>query len=729
MSLANALEYAARGWRVFPLHSVADGRCSCGLRDCRDAGKHPRTEHGLHDACLDPSRITWWFAKWPDANLGIAAGATSGLVVLDIDPRHDGDESLAELQRRHGNLPATAEVLTGGGGRHLYFAHPGDGARLRNRAGLAGLAGLDVRGDGGYVVAPPSLHASGQRYAWAQSSDPTRIALAPLPSRLTTLISERSPDGRGPETTGRIRAGERNGTLASLAGTMRRRGMTEEAITAALLEENRTRCDPPLADDEVRAIAASVGRYAPGRQDKPADEAPATELGNAERLVAQHGDKLRYCPATRIWHEWDGRRWAPDDTAAIERLAKETVRSIYGEAEAAADEARRKKLAAHAVGSERATKIEAMITLARSDKQIVVRPADLDADPYVLNVLNGTVNLQSGEIRPHCRQDLITKLAPVRYEPDARSSRWDQFLFEVTGADADELRFLQKAAGYSLTGSTAEEQIFFVVGPAASGKTTFMEALKGATGDYHAVADFETFLAKREGGIRNDIARLVGKRLVVGVEVDRGRRLAEASLKVMVGGDTITARPLYREFFEFRPQFKLWLVANDRPRVSDDDAMWRRIRVIPFEHPVPKERRDPALKAALRDDPDERTAVLAWAVRGCLLWQQEGLGTAPAIERATAAYRQEMDEVEVFIDERCALEPAATATAGELYAAYVAFARAAGDRAMSRQAFGRRLGARGLEDAKGAHGMRIRRGIRLLEQQTLYGGEHDEVPT
>lgn len=259
----SAVGHARLGWAVFPVHSALDGRCSCGSMACARAGKHPRTQHGLLEASTDPAHIRSWFARWPDANIAIATGSASGLVVLDVDLGHGGYESLEELERRHGRLPATVMALTGGGGRHLYFVHPRNGLLLRNRTRLGGLSGLDARGDGGYVVAPPSRHATGKRYAWDRSSRPSEIPLAPLPSWLTTLISERSPEPQIAPTPGRIREGERNNQLASLAGTMRRRGMGEAAITAALLQENLSSCDPPLAEGEVHGIAASIARYAP----------------------------------------------------------------------------------------------------------------------------------------------------------------------------------------------------------------------------------------------------------------------------------------------------------------------------------------------------------------------------------------------------------------------------------------------------------------------------------
>lgn len=272
--------------------------------------------------------------------------------------------------------------------------------------------------------------------------------------------------------------------------------------------------------------------------------------------------------------------------------------------------------------------------------------------------------------------------------------------------------------------------LFLIHGPTAAGKSTLVEALKAALGDYSATADFDTFLARREGGPRNDIARLAGRRLVASIEMEEGRRLAEGLVKMLTGGDTVSARFLYREAFEFRPSAKLWLVANTKPRVSDDDAaIWRRIRLIPFEHTVPPEERDPSVKDRLRDPAIGGPAVLAWAVRGCLAWQCDGLRAPERIARATSAYREEMDPLAAFLDERCVLEGDASVPAGELYQAYVAWARESGERrVLTSNDVGRRLTDRGLP-AERTTRERLRRGIRLRTAEPLLPARSSpEVP-
>ena len=254
--LQAALAYTQRGWQVLPL---------------QPGGKAPLGKlvpHGLRDATTDQKQISQWWEEEPQANVGIRTGIESDLVVLDIDPQHEGEEHLLELEKQYGKLPDTVTVLTGGGGQHLYFSHPGPNVHIKSRVGIQGFRGVDVRGDGGYVAAPPSLHKSGRLYAWEVSSHPEDVALAPFPEFLHAGLSRKTtplPDSCKALEPGlkRYSEGERNVGLTSLAGSMRHRGMGEEAILAALRIENGKRCDPPLSDEEVCQIAKSVARYVP----------------------------------------------------------------------------------------------------------------------------------------------------------------------------------------------------------------------------------------------------------------------------------------------------------------------------------------------------------------------------------------------------------------------------------------------------------------------------------
>jgi hypothetical protein len=296
-----ALAYAKLGWPVFPLFEIDTLlRCTCNKKSCK-RGKHPRTRNGLNNATRDPEVIRAWWEKWPSANVGILTGRESGLVVLDVDPDHDGDESLAMLEEYNGSLPLTCTSLTGGGGRHFLFAHPGD-RDVRCTTKLGGYSGIDLRGDGGYIVAPPSNHESGSLYRWQEGQTPRGEPLAPLPSWVISLRDDSQPTTEAtPLGNDCIPDGERNSTLTSLAGSMRHRGMTPGAIEAALLEDNRTRCQPSLSDSEVRGIAKSIGQYPAGVSTSAKDRSSAAPVrrANLVRLSDVEPEEVSF-----LWHPY-----------------------------------------------------------------------------------------------------------------------------------------------------------------------------------------------------------------------------------------------------------------------------------------------------------------------------------------------------------------------------------------------------------------------------------------
>lgn len=269
-----AVRYAKAGWPVFPLHSAGPDGCTCGDPDCSNSAKHPRTAHGFKDATTHTHIVRKWWKKWPNANIGIATGTASGVVVLDIDSRHDGFASLRDLERRYGRLPKSHKVRTGGGGQHHYLRHRG--IPIKSKSGIA--PGVDVRGDGGYIVAPPSRHASGKRYEWLGVEQPDLSLLPDIPKWLLRLMTKRVGESSKKIAAHVIPERERNTSLTSLAGAMRRRGATKGSILAALRKENRKRCKPPLNDKEVRGIAASVSKYAPAGEDEGGRKSVATKL-------------------------------------------------------------------------------------------------------------------------------------------------------------------------------------------------------------------------------------------------------------------------------------------------------------------------------------------------------------------------------------------------------------------------------------------------------------------
>lgn len=455
---------------------------------------------------------------------------------------------------------------------------------------------------------------------------------------------------------------------------------------SALAEGQPTAEPPAWLDGEEVPSSAGVGQW---------DREHYTDLGNARRLVRLHGQDLRYCYPWGAWLVWDGMRWAVDDSGEAARRAKRTVKGMYAEAADLPDDDG-KNLAKHAIKCESAQRIAAMLTMAQSEEGIPVRPRDMDGDPWRLNVANGTLDLRSGELRPHDRRDLLTKLAPVMYDPAAQCPTWEAFLLRVMGNDAELIGFLQRVAGYALTGDTSEQVLFLLHGTGANGKSTFLETLRALAGEEYALQIRPEALMIRNGEtVPNDIARLKGARLVSARETEEGKRMAEALVKELTGGDTITARFLRQEYFDFRPEFKLFLAANHKPVIRGTDyAVWRRIKLIPFTVTIPPEEQDKALGRKLLA---ELPGILAWAVRGCLAWQRDGLKVPPAVEAATTAYKLESDTLAAFLAECTTQDPQGETQASLLYAAYKTWCDDNSEKPMTGTLFGRRLGERGID--------------------------------
>lgn len=424
-----------------------------------------------------------------------------------------------------------------------------------------------------------------------------------------------------------------------------------------------------------------------------------TDLGNAERLVQRHGQDLHYVYAWKKWLVWDGKRWRPDETGEVERMAKATVRAIYQEAADDLDPDNRPKVAAWAKASEHHSRIKAMIELAKSEPGVAVLPSELDTNPMELNLLNGTLHLGAKALFEHRRDSLITKLAPVEWNPEAKSETWDDFLRQILPDEPDR-SYLQRIIGYALTGDVREQTLFVFFGFGSNGKSTVMEAVRSMLGDYAQQASSELFLVKRPGAIPTDVARLQGARFVTASETEDGSRLAEAQIKQLTGGDRVTARRLYADPTEFDPTHKLFLTTNHKPQVrGNDEAMWRRIRLFPFSVTIKDADRDDALPATLRR-PHILAAILRWAVEGCDEWQRIGLGTSPNVVKATAEYREESDVFGQFIEDVCSVGLDHRVRTGDLYDAYKDWAKENGYAPMTAKSFGLKLKERFFEPCK-----------------------------
>lgn len=468
------------------------------------------------------------------------------------------------------------------------------------------------------------------------------------------------------------------------------------------------------------ALADAAPIWTPTAEAPPAincasDDAPADgDVRLGREFAAAFAERVRYCPDLESWFVWDGRRWGRDAVHEAERLMQNLARDRLAAAGNLGDVKIREGEARFWLGAMRRNRIEAGLWTARSDPRLIVRLTDLDADPWALNANNGTVNLKTGCLRHHAPADLITRLCPTVYDPRADQGTWNRFLSRVM--PDDRLRsFLQRAVGYSVTGLGGEEVLFFVCGPTASGKSTFVSAIRAAVGDYGASANFESFLVSRNvGGPRSDLVRLAGRRFVASVECEEAGHLAGGLLKWISGQDPLCVRSLYETEVEYLPVFKLWLVSNHRPRAADDDsALWRRLLLVPFEVSIPEGERDPEVKRGLSDPAVGGPVVLAWALEGCRRWQEQGLKAPDPVLAATRAWRAENDPLADWLNERTLLDPAAETIFADLNRDYRSWAEAVGLRPISGKKLGGRLQSLGCQARSGAGGRRVYVGICL----------------
>ncbi|MBN98160.1 MAG: hypothetical protein CME16_02755 [Gemmatimonadetes bacterium] len=679
-----AIEYAKRGFPVLPL---------------RPGSKAPATMHGKNDASTDAEQVTRWFQPDSSYNVGILTGEKSCLIVVDIDPRNDGDSSFERLERTYGKLPDTMSARTGGGGRHLYYNVPAGTQGLRDRPNVASYNGVDLKA-GGYVVAAPSIHESGNAYCWDSEAE-----VADAPGWLIDLAcGQQRIKPAETRFCGPVQEGSRNDSLFRMACGLVARGLSDEAIKAAVLAENEARCVPPLDIDEVERIVQSVKRYERG------SEHPDTELGNARRLVDKLDGNARYETAAKTWFVWDGRCWQRDIEGHVARQAKQVVDELLSTAKLSNDPETIKRRVNFAHKSQSSPRISGMIELAKTEPGIPISFSAFDRQPHLLNVANGMIDLRSGELLPHDREAFATHIIDTEYAPEAACPIFDRFVDDILVHDKELAEYVQRAAGYTATGETREQCLFFLIGEGANGKSTLLNTLREVLGPYGKHTPTETLVAKT-GAASNDLARLAGSRLVTASEANADQRLADGLLKQITGDEPIVARFLFKEFIEFRPTFKVWLATNQLPHVNgNDSAIWRRLRIIPFNRNFTVEEQDRELGHRLEA---EKPGILAWLVRGAMDWYENGLQTPKAVAEATAGYRSEMDTVGQFIEERCEAVSNAAISSSSLYETYRKHCNDTGRSPVSQTMFGRTLSGKGFRAEKRGGGIKYRLGLKL----------------
>jgi P4 family phage/plasmid primase-like protien len=700
------LAIARRGWSVFPVYEITrKGKCACRKRR-NDAGhkpgKHPRTRRGVKDATTSEETIRSWVARWPRTNIGIATGAPSGFIVLDIDPRNGSADSLAALTEKYGPLPATVQVRTGSGGRHLYFAHPAD-RKVANRTNLGGFRGLDLKGDGGYVVAPSSNHVSGGSYEWVPGHGPDDVPLAPYPGFLLDLAGTNGGKGpvsykaipwdgtlpdqvrdvidRDPHVRARFQRDSKglsdrsdSGVDQSLASLLARNGVPAADIEGGIRASRAAaglgaRPDTYYRATVGKALAAAKAPAAPSVAANPNPAQFFTPRGRfiverAARLVQRRGH-VRSGIDGRLYRYVNG-VYRPDGESFAQVQTRELLRDRWTK--------------------HRGTEVVAWLQ--------AFEPT-LSATPPLdeLNVANGILNWRTVELRPHTPEFLSTIQLPVAWAPEAQCPRIDQFLREVLPGDA--IEFIFEVIGLALYAANPMRVAILLHGPGRNGKSVLLSVITGLLGEENVSS--VPLQALSENRFRP--AELFGKLANICGDLDARAVKQTDVLKQITGGDMIQAERKYGHPFQFKSFALPLFSANEPPMSADQSQAWfDRWIVIPMDRRIPDNEQDTGLPAKLTTK-EELEGMLQRSVAGLRRLMERGrFELPPSVQRACAQYREGLDTIAAFLAEECSVEETAWTSRPQLHAAYRRWCRETDRPPVSAQRFNdelpKRLGSR-----------------------------------
>lgn len=665
-----ALYYAELGLAVFPL----------AYRN-----KVPAIEGGCKAATTEKSKIERWWNQNPRYNIGIATGNKSnGLVVIDLDVDKnkgiDGYEVLRDWQNKHGELPETWQSITGRGGYHYFYK---DTITHSNKVGL--YEGVDIRGEGGYIVAPPSVHPNGNTYEWEQEPKEYEIAQVDdivndfFKGEKQRIDSEHKTNFRVPEL---IPEGKRVDTIVRLIASLRTKGLDDDAIKAAVRVENEKRCNPPLKEKELeKAVFPALKRdwqvnspyynnfNAMNENDNKyvnevlkklnelnaVERFPMNDRGSADLFATIFKNVSRYNPTKKDWMYYDKTRWTADTEGMrakrnAKMLADVLVR--YSVTASLPDD-KRQSYIKYAAGMMNYRNRNVMITDAKDLN--FFENTELDKDDFLINCRNCVLDLSEDQpkVLEHNADLLLSKICNASYNPAATCTLWEKTVNEIMQGDTAKIKYLQKMSGRFLTGDTSEEEFYIFFGATTrNGKSTITEILLYLLGDYATTISPESLAIKANKDSRTaspDIAKLAGTRLVVASEPPR-RMLFDSSLvKTLTGRDTVSARFLHENEFQFKPKFKLILNSNYLPVISDKTVFSsNRVKVVPFERHFTEKEQNKHLKEQLQQEID---GILNWCIQGLSLYRKEGLEPPTAVQIATHEYSEDSDKIGKFISE------------------------------------------------------------------------------
>lgn len=755
-NLEAALQYAGFGFEVFPVNP-----------DTKQSHKSEKYSGSKWGKTSDPDQIKKDWDKWPDANVGIATGKASGIWVIDLDVKDGGlgvwDELVGDQP-----LPLTVTVETPSGGRHYWFNWPEDGGIFNTVRKLG--PGVDVRGQDGIVVAPPSVKAGKGRYAFADGLSPDEVEIAKAPEWLLEKVRNASRKNRQSGTPtaktaneiglvaqasakhkignraadqirrlGLVKEGERNDTLNRVGFTLG--GLAHHLAAEEVLRELLEAVGG--WDDPEKTLETAERSFRDG-EEKPIP----LDLG-VDDLLLSHEDLAEYAMQTTLgknyinvfewgWHEWSDHTWKAVDDRVVEGEVASHLRAICNEVDlVAAAEAERARANAQSGNNSGARSPGKVLLKAKSHRNALgsvhydravaqklgakngTSASGFNADPLLLGTPGGVVDLRTGKLRPGRRDDLIsrnTAVVPSFETPE----RWLQFLDEAFPGQPEMIEFLQRLSGCALTGLTRDEKIFFLYGTGRNGKGVFMETLLFVLGDYSAKASADVFLSNvKAENTQNDLANMDGARLVWGDEIPVGRKWDTAMIKNLTGGDTIVAKRLYKDKYSFKPQANIFIAGNTKPGISGVDvAIRERLVLVPFDQTFDKDKADPKLKGYLANR--EASTILGWQIEGARKYLKDGLAIPEAIRKASAEYLDSEDALMQFVEDCCVVEEGAFIASNALYPAYKEWAEEQGLRVLGQRTLTSMLGERGFQSGKqgggkrGVHGLRLKSGDEVL---------------
>jgi len=673
-----ALDYAARGWHVFPIEPNHKGE---KVPD----PSHPKGKRGTHllahghlEASSDPAQVRRWWMRYPDANIGLYLAA-SGLVAVDADlykPECQWGPFSEGL-----DLPDTLMQRSARGGIHYIFrAAPGEEFRDE----IAGCAGVDVKHKGYILLEPSQFEGGGYRFDNDEEPAPAPLWVPRKAARATK------------PTQGTASAQDRAKVLTALEAAQNTLGREDWVRLCLGLKGN-------LGDVARDGWLAFSGRYVgdqvPDEADRVWDSAkpdgsvglgtvlhllkqsggPSASIGQDDEVDLSH-DALARDLGERSWDEnakhvamwgqwlfWDGHRWTRDQALQHMTRARAYLRkraediTKWAEKKAEGLDPREAQRLEGWVKSEARTlrsanTVAAVTGLARSNSASVAAPTAFDANSWLLGTPGGTVDLKTGELRLAKREDMITRLtsvAPAKGQP----TRWIEFLHEIFDGDRELIDFVQRAAGYALTGETREHKLLFFYGTGRNGKSVFLNILVHILNEYARRAHATTFLNTHGEKHPTDLAGLQGARLVVGSELPKGKSWDESAIKDLTGGDVVTARFMRGDFFDYTPQFTLMIAGNTMPSFKGvDEALRARVVLVPFTVTIPEKDRDPHLFDKLQAEAGQ---ILSWAIEGALQWQRMGLAVPDRVAAASRDYLDGEDTLGQFLADETVESPGA----------------------------------------------------------------------